>query len=879
MKKFRLTIAAVLSALPVALSAAQLADFNEFTVSPEGHYVDKTGQVSIKPGRSGLKVVEGPLPGTKAFAFDGTLQTVANLDLKNVRAKLDGFETTVSFWVYFDEFQPKGENLAGNDTGFGLALTSDSAFNFRMNTVSPMSIGTTGTVTTGRWNHVAFLYSLEKRNTQLFVNGYPVLNVGAQGKRFPLRQGYSSIGKFKGKISGLEIHNTMIDPQTFLNMEMTEPLYKALSGRLDKILQDAPAAKVMYDSLRSELDKSYAAKKITMIDFDAFSKRLSMTERLVPAVNAMAKTDLKNSPVALMQVRAISPIIRLPEAYPPDPVYTDTLKVRTAKDAYESISFIVHPYKNIEKFELELSDLKHESGTVLPAADQELKLVKCWFQPPWNSYFNGHGHYVPSLLLNDEELIRVDERTKINYLRLNYPDGIKYVDICEPGSVLKHPPFVYAFEPAYDADTLQPVKLRHGRGNQFWLTLHAPKGTPAGIYRGTLKMKADGVDAGTAKIEMNVLPFDLPLPRTQHNLEEEYHTHLHGSDFFGQLVNELKDIDKARERALIHTKNQLKHGIRDMSAGYMISGPGLSGKNEYFKETVKMMQDLGITTRNMHMGAADRGGLTLEAHSAKVSLEDLCTPERLEKETAIFKKDVDLALKALDDNDIPYQRGYFYGMDEATSASSMRFMSYFRDYIFRKGGRVESSGWHNNFRNMPSHEMYHHQAAVVSRDLSSRWHAIGGYLFCYCGPFIGPDNPDLMRRSHGMKMYRANYDGWMELAYNASRYHTWNHRFGYDTTYRPFRFTIDTPRGPAINALAINGMREGTDDVRYATLINLLARECFESGKIENAVAARKAIAWFRNLPYPFPQDLYAMRDEMIPHILGMMKLLGKEIK
>jgi len=134
-----------------------------------------------------------------------------------------------------------------------------------------------------------------------------------------------------------------------------------------------------------------------------------------------------------------------------------------------------------------------------------------------------------------------------------------------------------------------------------------------------------------------------------------------------------------------------------------------------------------------------------------------------------------------------------------------------------------------------------------------------------------------MRRSHGINMYRTNQDGWMELSYDmCCDYHTWNDRYGYDTTYRAFRFIVSTYEGPVINTVAFCGFRDGQNDVRYATLMYQLADECFASGKLENVVAARKAVGWFRDLPYPYEGDLDVLRSQIAARIIMLMKQLGK---
>ena len=117
-----------------------------------------------------------------------------------------------------------------------------------------------------------------------------------------------------------------------------------------------------------------------------------------------------------MRVQAVSSIIRTPEEFPQDAEYTPEARAAAAKGEFEPFSFIAHPYENIEKFEMKASDFKSEDGAAIPASALDMKVVKCWYQANWNSYFNsGNQILVPDLLLSDETLVKVDEVKK------NYP--------------------------------------------------------------------------------------------------------------------------------------------------------------------------------------------------------------------------------------------------------------------------------------------------------------------------------------------------------------------------------------------------------------------------------------------------------------------------
>ncbi|MBP8789015.1 MAG: hypothetical protein KBH41_16400 [Azonexus sp.] len=71
----------------------------------------------------------------------------------------------------------------------------------------------------------------------------------------------------------------------------------------------------------------------------------------------------------------------------------------------------------------------NERGQALPASALDLKFVKVWYQNgnAWWSYFGDSGvRLCPELLVNDEDLIRVDTEKKANYARLVEPDGRRH---------------------------------------------------------------------------------------------------------------------------------------------------------------------------------------------------------------------------------------------------------------------------------------------------------------------------------------------------------------------------------------------------------------------------------------------------------------------
>lgn len=860
-----------------------LVDYTQIKFEAE-KWIDKTGNAVIIPGKTAREGV-GPF-GEKGFYFDGLKTSVSKLDLSKIFAKIDGFEYSISFWFKCDAFLDSKNNpaLSGNVLGMGLKFGSLSSANFNIDGIGRGGIGAWFAINPRRWNHLAVVYSQEKKIAKVYINGLAVVD-SESGKFWPLNQsGYKilTIGAFKGTIAGLQIWDKPIPPEQVLNMTLTKEYVQELHADISAIsaaCNNLPGAKMMTDVLHAELDKLAASNPVSMLEYDKLLKRLAATESLIPAVKELAKTKLVNSPFAFMQVRAISPEIRVPTKYPSDPVYTDVLTAVAAKDEYAAVSFIMYPYKDMKKIEFELGELKDDKGNVIGTNELELKFVQCWFQPGWNTYFNGHGNYVPSLLLNDPELVRVDERTKTNYVRFFYPGGVQYHNVCIPGSTVTHPPFNWAFEPVWDADTLQPIPCQFGRNRQFWLVVHAPEKAKAGIYRGKIKIKTEGEVTGEVTLALRVLPFSLPMPMTQFDLDTPFDPSLACSMQLDTLLGALKDPKKAEEMTWAHMMNQRRHSIISQPLGISVARP------ETLERMIKLHQKAGLRITNMYAGAAHTKfrefgdtrpyWTTMEKHMVEAEMKK-------------HRAHVDAVKVLVDRFKLNPKYVYFYGKDECQSANGLREEFPFRDYIFRQGMRTRTTGWEDNYWNSPTHETYHTTAAYVHYMNADRWHAMGAQITAYCAPFMGPDNPHLMRYTHGLVPYRHNYDGWWELAYDNAGAHAWNHRFGWDTTYRPFRVVIPTMKGPIINTVAFSGVRAGQDDVRYATLMYQLADECFESGKTDCIVKARKAIAWFRDEPIPtgtpgismsMDIDLYEYRAGVTFHILELMKVLGKPME
>lgn len=236
----------------------------------------------------------------------------------------------------------------------------------------------------------------------------------------------------------------------------------------------------------------------------------------------------------------------LPDAYPQDGIAGSPVRIIAAGGEYEPGSFLLYSRDELGKLSFEVEDLKSEDGSIFSKSDLDLKVIKVWYQNGngWYSYFQDNGlKLCPELLLNDEELIKVDTKRVANYARLTEKDGsVSYRWITPdrevdnriedaPGYRLDES--FCAMKPNFkDADTFQGATLIPGEFKQFFLTAHVT-GQKAGLYSGNITLKdKQGKIVGKVPVELRVLPFSLPKPKTYFDLQKDYYV------FFCEYIGE-----------------------------------------------------------------------------------------------------------------------------------------------------------------------------------------------------------------------------------------------------------------------------------------------------------------------------------------------------
>ena len=138
----------------------------------------------------------------------------------------------------------------------------------------------------------------------------------------------------------------------------------------------------------------------------------------------------------------------------------------------------------------------------------------------------------------------------------------------------------------------------------------------------------------------------------------------------------------------------------------------------------------------------------------------------------------------------------------------------------------------------------------------------------YADPHTGIENPDFVRRTHGLYPYLIHSDGSMNYMVCGS---DWNDFIGSGSNFRSFNWICPGTFQP-VETIQYEAFREAIDDVRYATLLRQLAEKALHSEKTEHIYKARAALLWLAQLD-PETCDLNTVRMEMIRHILELRNL------
>lgn len=547
-------------------------------------------------------------------------------------------------------------------------------------------------------------------------------------------------------------------------------------------------------------------------------------------------------------VPPLSNIQRLADQYPIDGEIQAPLRIVACRDEFEPASFVIYPFADAAKCTVTAGDLRNAEGKVIKADKVDVKVVKIWYQDgnAWYSYFNDTGlKLCPELLLNDENLVKVDTERKANFIRVNLKGGDEYIWISEPSDI--DPGFNTRTEPVNDAATLQPVVLKSGEFKQFMVTVKIDADVTPGLYTGAISLVADNGGKAQVPVRVRVLPFTLPDPKTYYDLNADFYTMLYcvpGKEGYTPFNG--GDRAQSDAKQFRRLKNQYDHNVRyPLYFGLWNGYNGL----DFVETALKQAKEIGMKLDPFFEAYSCCGGATAEQYFTIKRNAEIATKE--------FKR-------ILGHTNIYPAGGEEPGPSTVVASRNGWKIAHENNNLVMCNGqdRRYFCGYADDFRV---------GGGFASLRESDFMHRIKGKIGNYAGPHTGPENPDYMRRMHGMNLYKKDYDMMYNYGYIEG---DWNDLHSY--CYR-ITLVYETKDG-FIDTLPWEGMREGIDDIRYATLLKQLAEKAIAEGKqkdTEKYYTGRKALQYLACVDEE-KCDLPAVRLEMIRHIMAIDAVLGK---
>ena len=564
---------------------------------------------------------------------------------------------------------------------------------------------------------------------------------------------------------------------------------------------------------------------------------------------AFAAGEAQAAQLDYWAVPALSNEMRLPDREPTDGEKDGTLRVVACRDEFEPASFVLKSDADLSGVTVSASDLKSAEGAVIPKAKVDLKVIKVWYQDgnAWYSYFNDVGlKLCPELLLNDENLVKVDEQKKANFVRVRYDGKEDYVWVSPPADI--DPGFKTRTEPVNDAKTIQPFALEKGRFKQFFATFRIDSDAKPGLYTAKISVAHAGKALAEIPVRLRVMKYVLPDPKTYYDTTADFYTMLYCVPGMSGYVDENgKDRRQSDAKQYARLKNQYDHNVRyPLYFGMWNDYQNL----EYVENAIKQARAIGMKLDPFFEAWGCSGGASAGEYYARKRQAEITSKE--------YKR-------MLGHTNLYPAGGEEPGPQRVVQArNGWRAAHEAGQNVMCNGGdRRHFCGYADDFRV---------GGGFASKHESDFMHRIKGKIGNYAGPHTGPENPDYMRRMHGMNLYKKDYDmmynyGYIEGQWNDLRAYCYRITLVYET------------RDGFIDTLPWEGMREGIDDIRYATLLQTLAERCVKEGKQKNVdkyYTGRKALQFLANVDEE-KCDLAAVRLEMLNHIEKMDAVLSEK--
>ena len=572
----------------------------------------------------------------------------------------------------------------------------------------------------------------------------------------------------------------------------------------------------------------------------------------------------------VFSVDGFSPNVFLPDADPAGGVETNRLGLAAARGEVASASFVIRPEADLAQVDFVPSDLKGPGGALVSASAVDVAVVKVWFRSNirWTSSWFGNSadpKPINSLVLHDDSLVRVDFAAKKNYLRVDYSDGTCYVDVSRRD---RNPHFNTDLQPVRDAAHFVPLDLKRDFRQQFWVTFRVPADAAPGTYRGEIAAVAGGRTVQRLPVELEILPFALPRPKTHYDTSRPYFSFWMGVPTLGDLLKEGHDLVRAERKLRAIYRSMKEHNAVNLSG---VGELRRDSTDDLALRTLLIARQEGLSARPLINGAAFGDGGFVWNPGAELRDPEK-EPEAYAKSLSDFRARV-AAQNRIMDKYLGHHECYRSSVDECGLFTNRRSFGYW-SVIHELGGRVWTD-YADPHRLGFLVDMNDTPASLCHRTAND-WQAQGARCVTYAGPFTGPECPDIWRRTKGLRYWYADYDGQHEYSFFNGADNRWNDLAVRSDNYCQFGIVHLTEDG-LVSTLAWEGVREGLNDVRYFTLLRRRAEAAMASGDPAVARLGREAIHWQDGIDPEYVLDLSDFRRRTADWILRLMEKVGPE--
>jgi len=459
--------------------------------------------------------------------------------------------------------------------------------------------------------------------------------------------------------------------------------------------------------------------------------------------------------------------------------------INSARNEYESARIGVVANKDIGEVELEISELTDGTRRI-PRDNIRAKIIKYWYQgeEAWTGRYDRDKQkrkLVPELLLNDETLIRIDEKTKANYIKTtdSYVNISRYGDNTGVG---------YFKGCIRDAPTLTFFKLYRNKVKQIWIDVKVNANCSPGVYYGILLIKKNKKILNKTKLVVKVHDVILPKPRIKYGVY--YRSKLRrGIDTVSNISSEFRNEKQMLKEMILLKENGIEY-------------PTIYQSNtdpELLQKYLRLREAAGISNKTIFYLGVKIGNPQATAVIQRVT-QGLVDIKRIFERYGVEKL-------------------YVYGIDEAKGNLLQSQIAIWKA-VKEKGLRIFVAGYEETPKLVGGMADVQIIAGAPSIRLSNMVHSCGSEIFSYNNPQTAVENPFVYRKNYGFVLWKNKYDGAMPYAFMTSYRNTWN---DFDHKYFRDHNLVYPTSDSIIETLALKGYREAIDDVRYLTYLESLA--------------------------------------------------------